>query len=37
MRGAGPPYLQLGRAARYSEGALLQWMKSRTRTSTSEQ
>jgi predicted DNA-binding transcriptional regulator AlpA len=37
MRGDGPPYLQLGRAVRYSEGALLQWMKSRTRTSTSEQ
>jgi predicted DNA-binding transcriptional regulator AlpA len=37
MRGDGPPYLQLGRAIRYSEGALLQWMKSRTRKSTSEQ
>ena len=37
MRGDGPPYLQLGRAVRYSEGALLQWMKSRTRMSTSEQ
>jgi predicted DNA-binding transcriptional regulator AlpA len=37
MRGDGPPYLLLGRAVRYSEGALLQWMKSRTRMSTSEQ
>ena len=37
MRGDGPPYLQLGRAVRYSEGALLQWMKGRTRISTSEQ
>ena len=37
MRGDGPPYMQLGRAVRYSEGALLQWMKSRTRMSTSEQ
>ena len=37
MRGDGPPYLRLGRAVRYSEGGLLQWMKSRTRMSTSEQ
>jgi predicted DNA-binding transcriptional regulator AlpA len=37
MRGDGPPYVQVGRAIRYTEGALLQWMKSRTRTSTSEQ
>ena len=36
MRGDGPPYLRLGRAIRYSEGGLLQWMKSRTRMSTSE-
>ena len=34
MRADGPPYIELGRAIRYSETALLQWMKSRTRTST---
>ena len=34
MRGDGPPYIELGRAIRYSETTLLQWMKSRTRTST---
>jgi predicted DNA-binding transcriptional regulator AlpA len=34
MRGDGPPYIKIGRAIRYSEAALLQWMKSRTRTST---
>jgi predicted DNA-binding transcriptional regulator AlpA len=36
MRGDGPPYIQVGRAIRYTEGALLQWMKSHTRTSTSQ-
>jgi hypothetical protein len=36
MRGDGPPYIQLGRAIRYSDAALLQWMKSRQRLSTSE-
>jgi predicted DNA-binding transcriptional regulator AlpA len=36
MRGDGPPYIQVGRAIRYTEAALLQWMKSNTRTSTSE-
>jgi hypothetical protein len=37
MRGDGPPYIRVGRSIRYSEGALLQWMKSRQRLSTSEQ
>ena len=36
MRGDGPAYIQLGRAVRYTETALLQWMKSNTRTSTSQ-
>jgi predicted DNA-binding transcriptional regulator AlpA len=36
MRGDGPPYIKLGRSIRYPESGLLQWMKSRTRTSTSE-
>lgn len=35
MRGDGPPYIKLGRSVRYSEVALLQWMKSRQRLSTS--
>ena len=37
MRGDGPPYVKLGRSIRYTEAALLQWMKSRQRLSTSEQ
>jgi len=37
MRGDGPPYIKVGRSIRYSEAALLQWMKSRQRLSTSEQ
>jgi predicted DNA-binding transcriptional regulator AlpA len=37
MRGDGPPYVKLGRAIRYPEGALVQWMKSHLRMSTSEQ
>ena len=36
MRGDGPPYIRFGRAIRYAEAALLQWMKSRQRLSTSE-
>jgi hypothetical protein len=36
MRGDGPPYIRFGRAIRYGEAALLQWMKSRQRLSTSE-
>ena len=37
MRSDGPPYIRVGRAIRYIEAALLQWMKSRQRRSTSEQ
>jgi predicted DNA-binding transcriptional regulator AlpA len=37
MRGDGPGFIKIGRAIRYSEAALLQWMKSRQRLSTSEQ
>ena len=36
MRGDGPPYILIGRAVRYSESALLQWLKSCQRSSTSE-
>ena len=36
MRGNGPPYVKLGRAIRYREGALVQWLRSRQRLSTSE-
>jgi hypothetical protein len=37
MRGDGPPFIKIGRAIRYAEAALVQWMKSRQRLSTSEQ
>lgn len=38
MRGDGPPYIKVGgRSVRYTEVALIQWMKSRQRLSTSEQ
>ncbi len=38
MRGDGPPFIKVGsRAIRYSEAALIQWMKGRQRLSTSEQ
>ena len=36
MTGDGPPYIRIGRSIRYSEAALLQWLKSRQRLSTSE-
>jgi predicted DNA-binding transcriptional regulator AlpA len=36
MRGDGPPYVKLGRSIRYGEAALVQWMKSHQRLSTSE-
>jgi predicted DNA-binding transcriptional regulator AlpA len=36
MRGDGPPYIKMGRAIRYNEATILQWMKSRQRLSTSE-
>lgn len=36
MRGDGPPFIKLGeKSIRYSEAALLQWMKGRQRLSTS--
>jgi Helix-turn-helix domain len=34
MHGDGPPYMKVGRSIRYSEVALLQWMKSQQRGST---
>ncbi len=37
MRGDGPPFIRIGRSIRYSELALLQWMKSHQHLSTSEQ
>jgi len=37
MRGDGPPYICVGRSIRYAETALVQWMKSRQRLSTSQQ
>ena len=37
MRGDGPPYICVGRSIRYAETALIQWMKSRQRLSTSQQ
>ena len=37
MRGDGPPYIKFGRAVRYDEVALLQWMKSQQRLSTRSQ
>ena len=36
MRGDGPPYIRVGRSIRYADVALVQWMKSRQRSSTSE-
>ena len=36
MRGDGPPYIRVGRSIRYAEVALIQWMRSRQRLSTSE-
>ncbi len=37
MRGDGPPFIKIGRSIRYSELALLQWMKAHQHLSTSEQ
>lgn len=37
MRGDGPPFIKIGRAIRYSEAALQQWLKSHQHLSTSEQ
>ena len=36
MRGDGPAYIKVGRSIRYTEQALILWMKSRQRLSTSE-
>jgi predicted DNA-binding transcriptional regulator AlpA len=36
MRGDGPAYVKLGRAIRYRESVLLDWVKSRSRVSTSD-
>ena len=36
MRGDGPAYVKLGRSVRYPESALVGWLKSRARLSTSE-
>jgi len=35
MTGDGPPFIKAGRGVLYSEPALMQWLKSQTRTSTS--
>jgi predicted DNA-binding transcriptional regulator AlpA len=37
MRGDGPPFIKLGKAIRYPEAGLIQWMKGRQRLSTSKQ
>ena len=37
MAGSGPPYIKLGRSIRYSETALLLWMRAHQRLSTSQQ
>jgi predicted DNA-binding transcriptional regulator AlpA len=36
MTGDGPAFIKVGRSVRYTDTALLQWMKSRQRLSTSE-
>jgi len=35
MTGDGPPFIKRGRSVLYAEPVLLQWLKSRTRMSTS--
>ena len=37
MRGDGPAYVKVGRAVRYAQTALLQWLKSQQHLSTSDQ
>jgi len=37
MSGDGPPFICIGRSIRYAEAALIQWIRSRQRLSTSEQ
>jgi hypothetical protein len=36
MDGTGPPFIKLGRCIRYSEAALVHWMRSQQRLSTAE-
>ncbi len=36
LRGDGPRYRKVGRSVRYSETDLMDWLRSRSRTSTSE-
>lgn len=36
MKGDGPPFIKIGKAVRYHEVALIQWMKGRQRLSTGE-
>ncbi len=36
MRGDGPPFVKIGRGVFYRASALLQWLKSQERLSTSE-
>lgn len=36
MRGDGPPYIKFGRAIRYADDGLQQWMKIHTRMSTGQ-
>jgi hypothetical protein len=37
IRGDGPAYVKLGRAIRYRQSTLLDWLKIRSRVSTSDQ
>lgn len=37
MSGDGPPFIKIGRAVRYSDAALKDWIKKQQRQSTSEQ
>jgi hypothetical protein len=37
MRGDGPPYVKVGRAIRYRQDVLVQWLGSQQRLSTSEE
>jgi predicted DNA-binding transcriptional regulator AlpA len=36
LSGTGPPFIKLGRAVRYLESAVRDFIRARTRTSTSE-
>jgi predicted DNA-binding transcriptional regulator AlpA len=36
LRGDGPRYVKIGRAVRYPESAIRDYLRARTRTSTSE-